>query len=178
METAIGVFNSRDRAEKALKELLRSEVPKESIVFLTSSETEAASLAIEFGALAGGVAGGAAGVTERSRGDDFIPHSRFRACSSAGNRRHGPSGFGGCGNRLGGGKVGVDRPHHSPTDARQQGCRIVPKRFKGRPLPDYCEDELSRCRECGVLHPRSNGAQLPTTSKSKNACRQLERLVK
>src|ERR1700733_12172545 len=63
METTIGVFNSRDRAEKALRELLRSEVPKESIVFLTSSETEAASLAIEFGALAGGVAGGAAGVT-------------------------------------------------------------------------------------------------------------------
>ena len=63
METAIGVFNSRDRAEKALKELLHRDVPKESIVFLTTSETEAASLAIEFGALAGGVAGGAAGVT-------------------------------------------------------------------------------------------------------------------
>jgi anti-sigma B factor antagonist len=63
METAIGVFNSRDRAEKALKELVRRDVPKESIVFLTSSETEAASLAIEFGALAGGVAGSAAGVT-------------------------------------------------------------------------------------------------------------------
>ncbi|MFZ0036640.1 MAG: STAS domain-containing protein [Candidatus Acidiferrales bacterium] len=63
METAIGVFNSRDRAEKALKELLHRDVPKESIVFLTTSETEAASLAIEFGALAGGVAGSAAGVT-------------------------------------------------------------------------------------------------------------------
>ncbi len=63
METAIGVFNSRDRAEKALKELLKRDVPKESIVFLTASETEAASLAIEFGALAGGVAGSAAGVT-------------------------------------------------------------------------------------------------------------------
>ena len=63
METAIGVFNSRDRAEKALKELLHRDVPEESIVFLTTSETEAASLAIEFGALAGGVAGGAAGVT-------------------------------------------------------------------------------------------------------------------
>jgi anti-sigma B factor antagonist len=63
METAIGIFNSRDRAEKTLKELLHRDVPKESIVFLTASETEAASLAIEFGALAGGVAGGAAGVT-------------------------------------------------------------------------------------------------------------------
>ena len=29
METAIGVFNSRDRAEKALKELLHRDVPKD-----------------------------------------------------------------------------------------------------------------------------------------------------
>jgi anti-sigma B factor antagonist len=63
METAIGVFDSRDRAEEALKELLKRNVPQESIVFLTTSETEASSLAKEFGAWAGGFAGGAAGMT-------------------------------------------------------------------------------------------------------------------
>lgn len=63
METAIGVFDSRERAEEALKELLKRNVPQESIVFLTTSETEAASLAKEFGAWAGGFAGGAAGMT-------------------------------------------------------------------------------------------------------------------
>ncbi|MFZ0635488.1 MAG: STAS domain-containing protein [Candidatus Acidiferrales bacterium] len=63
METAIGVFDSRDRAEEALKELLKRNVPQESIVFLTTSETEAASLAKELGAWAGGFAGGAAGMT-------------------------------------------------------------------------------------------------------------------
>ncbi|MFZ0036415.1 MAG: STAS domain-containing protein [Candidatus Acidiferrales bacterium] len=63
METAIGVFDSRDQAEKALRELLKRNVPQESIVFLTTSETEAASLAKEFGSWAGGFAGGAAGMT-------------------------------------------------------------------------------------------------------------------
>ncbi len=63
METAIGVFDSRDRAEEALKELLKRNVPQESIVFLTTSDTEAASIAKEFGAWLGGFAGGAAGMT-------------------------------------------------------------------------------------------------------------------
>jgi anti-sigma B factor antagonist len=63
METAIGVFDSRDKAEMALRELLKRNVPQESIVFLTTSETEAASMAKDFGSWAGGFAGGAAGMT-------------------------------------------------------------------------------------------------------------------
>ena len=35
METAIGVFTSRDHAEEAVKELRERGVPQESIVFLT-----------------------------------------------------------------------------------------------------------------------------------------------
>jgi anti-sigma B factor antagonist len=50
METAIGVFTSRDNAEQAVKELQGRGVPEKSIVFLTRSETEAKSLAKEFGA--------------------------------------------------------------------------------------------------------------------------------
>ncbi len=41
METAIGVFATRDRAAEAVQELLRSGVPEDSIVFLTRSETDA-----------------------------------------------------------------------------------------------------------------------------------------
>ncbi|MFY9845442.1 MAG: anti-sigma factor antagonist [Terriglobales bacterium] len=63
METAIGVFTSRDHAEKAVKELRERGVPEESIVFLTRSENEAKSIAKEFGAYAGGFVGGAAGMT-------------------------------------------------------------------------------------------------------------------
>ena len=63
METAIGVFASRDHAEKAVKDLLEQGVPEESIVFLTRSENEAKSIAKELGAYVGGFVGGAAGIT-------------------------------------------------------------------------------------------------------------------
>ena len=63
METAIGVFTSRDHAEGAVKELRERGVPEESIVFLTRSESDANNLAKEFGAYVGGFVGGAAGMT-------------------------------------------------------------------------------------------------------------------
>jgi hypothetical protein len=40
MESAIGVFDSRARAEEAVKEL-KKHVPEDSIIFLTRSENEA-----------------------------------------------------------------------------------------------------------------------------------------
>jgi anti-sigma B factor antagonist len=63
METAIGVFSSRDRAEEAVRTLRGSGVPEESIIFLTRSENEAKAVAKEFGAAVGGFMGGAAGMT-------------------------------------------------------------------------------------------------------------------
>ena len=63
METAVGVFDSRERAEQAMKELLKKQIPQESIVFLTRSETEAHSLGKEIGTYAGGFVGGAVGMT-------------------------------------------------------------------------------------------------------------------
>jgi anti-sigma B factor antagonist len=63
METAIGVFASRDHAGKAVKELRERGIPEESIVFLTRSETEAKTIAQELGPLVGGFVGGAVGMT-------------------------------------------------------------------------------------------------------------------
>jgi anti-sigma B factor antagonist len=63
METAIGVFSSRERAEEAIRELRRSGVSDDSMVFLTVSENEAKSVAKMFGASVGGFAGGAAGMS-------------------------------------------------------------------------------------------------------------------
>ena len=63
METVVGVFGSREKAEEAVKELLDQRIPQESIVFLTRSESEALSLGKELGAYAGGFVGGAAGMT-------------------------------------------------------------------------------------------------------------------
>ncbi len=61
LETAVGVFTSRDRAEAALKELLEKGVPEDAIVYLTRSESEAVILGKEIGGFAGGIAGGAVG---------------------------------------------------------------------------------------------------------------------
>ena len=63
METAIGVFSSRDHAEEAVKELRQHGVPEQSVVFLTRSESEAKKISKEFGATVGGFVGGAAGMS-------------------------------------------------------------------------------------------------------------------
>jgi anti-sigma B factor antagonist len=63
METAIGVFASRDHAEEAAKELLGLGLPEESIVFLTRSEADAKQVAKQLGTYVGGFAGGAAGMS-------------------------------------------------------------------------------------------------------------------
>jgi len=63
VETAIGVFAQRDRAEEAVKSLLEQHVPKDSIVYLTKSEAEAKSIGKELGAYAGGFVGGATGLS-------------------------------------------------------------------------------------------------------------------
>jgi len=62
METAIGVFSSRERAEAAVRELLESRVPEESIVFLTRSAPQATTIGKQFGATVGGFVGVATGV--------------------------------------------------------------------------------------------------------------------
>jgi len=63
METAIGVFSSRDGAEQAMKELRQRGVPENSVNYLTRSETEAKTIAKEFGTYVGGFMGGAAGMS-------------------------------------------------------------------------------------------------------------------
>jgi anti-sigma B factor antagonist len=62
MESAIGVFASRDRAEQAVKEL-KQHVPEDSIVFLTRSENEAKTVGKQLGSFVGGFTGGAAGMS-------------------------------------------------------------------------------------------------------------------
>jgi len=63
METAIGVFASRDNADEGVGELLQRGVPESSIVFLTRSESEAKTVGKQLGAFAGGFVGGAAGMS-------------------------------------------------------------------------------------------------------------------
>jgi len=62
VETAIGVYDSRDRAERAVKDLIAKNVPVDSIIFLTRSESEASNFAKEVGGFAGGFLGGTVGM--------------------------------------------------------------------------------------------------------------------
>ncbi len=61
METAIGVFDSREKAEQAVKELLDHQIPERAIVFLTRSESEAMNFGKGLGTYAGAFLGGAVG---------------------------------------------------------------------------------------------------------------------
>src|SRR5436853_6968859 len=63
VETAIGVFASRDRAEQAVGQLRRQGVPEQSLDFLTRSKNEAETVGEEFGAYVGGFVAGAAGMS-------------------------------------------------------------------------------------------------------------------
>jgi anti-sigma B factor antagonist len=59
VEIAIGIFDSTERAEQAVKDLRRNQIPGQAIIFLTGSENEAMSFTKELGAYVGGVMGGA-----------------------------------------------------------------------------------------------------------------------
>jgi anti-sigma B factor antagonist len=59
VEIVIGLFDSTERAEQAVKELRQNQIPGQAIIFLTGSENEAMSFTNELGAYVGGVMGGA-----------------------------------------------------------------------------------------------------------------------
>jgi len=59
VEIAIGIFDSTERAEQAVKDLRQNQIPGQAIIFLTGSENEAMSFTKELGAYVGGVMGGA-----------------------------------------------------------------------------------------------------------------------
>jgi anti-sigma B factor antagonist len=59
VEIVIGIFDSTERAEQAVKDLRQNQIPGQAIIFLTGSENEAASFTKDLGACLGGVMGGA-----------------------------------------------------------------------------------------------------------------------
>ena len=60
METAVGVFAARGRAEEAVKRLLEQHVPEERIIYLTRSESEAKNVGQQLGGQAVGPIDGVA----------------------------------------------------------------------------------------------------------------------
>jgi anti-sigma B factor antagonist len=59
VEIAIGIFDSTEGAEQAVKDLRQNQIPGQAIIFLTGSENEAMSFTKELGTYVGGVMGGA-----------------------------------------------------------------------------------------------------------------------
>jgi anti-sigma B factor antagonist len=72
VETLIGVFDSQENARKALKDLLRENVPRESIVFLTRSENEIVALAEELRARVSGLVLTSSELENTSDSEDFL----------------------------------------------------------------------------------------------------------
>jgi hypothetical protein len=63
METAIGVFSTRDQAEQAVRALKQRGVPQESIVFMNRSDSAGKARAEHFGATVGGFVGMGVGMS-------------------------------------------------------------------------------------------------------------------
>jgi anti-sigma B factor antagonist len=61
MDTAVGVFASRERAEEAVKSLLEHQVPQERIIYLTRWENDARSIEKQLGEYSGNPIGGPVG---------------------------------------------------------------------------------------------------------------------
>lgn len=61
METAIGIFSSRDSAEEAVKDLLTAKVSQDVIVFLNHSKAKAKTVGMQQGSTVGGFMGAATG---------------------------------------------------------------------------------------------------------------------
>ena len=63
METAIGVFASRELGQDAMRQLIEQKVPHESIIFLSRKEPEAKTFCKHLGATIGAYVGAAGGMS-------------------------------------------------------------------------------------------------------------------
>ncbi len=178
METTIGVFDSRERAEQAVKALIEHHVPQESIVFLTRSETEAMGFGKDMGKFVGGFMGGAVGATAGCVGAALALIPGFGQVFALGVG--GAALLGYLGSRAGASlaeKVADDPATVKPTseeksadeaehflEVLKSGCSLV--------LVQSEFHEVSGAASA-VLDRYGLGKQMPTTSKAQNSVREV-----
>jgi len=179
METAIGVFDSREHAETAVKELLQKHVPEESIVFLTRSESEAMSFGKELGSYAGGFIGGAVGTTAAVVGATLALIPGFGQVFALGVG--GAALLGYLGSKAGGNLVkGISEEPGAPKPASseksgEEGAHLLEVLKEGRSvIVVRTEFHDVAATACGVLDKLGLGKQAPTTTKSQTTTRQAE----
>jgi len=176
METAIGVFDSREGAEAAVKELLQKHVPQESIVFLTRSESEAMSFGKEVGTYAGGFIGGAVGTTAAVVGATLALIPGFGQVFALGVG--GAALLGYLGSKAGG-SLAKSISHDPgapeatvPEKAGEEGAHLLEVLKHGRSvIVVRTEFKEVAATACGVLDKLGLGKQAATASKPETATR-------
>ncbi|MGC0778936.1 MAG: STAS domain-containing protein, partial [Candidatus Acidiferrum sp.] len=177
METAIGVFGSRESAEEAVKELLKQHVPEESIVFLTRSESEAMSFGKGLGEYAGGFLGGALGATAGCVGATLALIPGFGQVFALGVG--GAALLGYLGSKAGGSLAkGIAEEPAAPKPASseksgEEGAHLLEVLKQGRSVVVVrTEFRDVAAAATGVLDRLGLGMQAPTTTKSQTSTRQ------
>jgi len=176
METAIGVFDSREHAEAAVKELLQKHVPEESIVFLTRSESEAMSFGKELGTYAGGFIGGAVGTTAAVVGATLALIPGFGQVFALGVGGAALLGF--LGSKAGGTiakgiSTEADAPKTaSPDKAGEEGTHLLEVLKQGRSVI-VVRTEFQEVAQVasGVLDRLGLGKHAPSSSKPETSVR-------
>jgi anti-sigma B factor antagonist len=178
METAIGVFDSRENAEAAVKELIEKHVPEESIVFLTRSESEAMSFGKELGTYAGGFIGGAVGTTAGCVGAALALIPGFGQVFALGVGGAALLGF--LGSRVGGKLAkGISEEPGAPKiasdeKAGEEGAHLLEVLKQGRSvIVVRTEFKDVAATASGVLDKLGLGKQAPTSSKPETSTRSL-----
>jgi anti-sigma B factor antagonist len=176
METAIGVFDSREHAEIAVKELLLKHVPEESIVFLTRSESEAMSFAKELGTYAGGFIGGAVGTTAGCVGAALALIPGFGQVFALGVG--GAALLGYLGSKVGGSLTkGLSEDTEAsrvatPEKSGEEGAHLLEVLNQGRSvIVVRTEFREVAAAASGVLDKLGLGRQAPSASKPESAAR-------
>jgi anti-sigma B factor antagonist len=177
METAIGVFDSREAAEAAVKELIQNHVPQESIIFLTRSETDAMSFGKDLGRFAGGFMGGAVGATVGCVGATLALIPGFGQVFALGVG--GAALLGYLGSRAGGSIAGIatepEVPAPTPGEkAPEEAAHFLEVLRSGRSLV-LVQTEFHEVagKAAAVLDRLGLGKQAPSASKSQASVREV-----
>ena len=177
METTIGVFSSRDRAEEAVQELFAKKVPREAIVFLTTSETEAKSVGKGLGATVGGFMGAATGMSAGVVAATLLVVPGIGQVFALGFGAAALLGLAGAGagSALGGAAAGNDGPAVPHKESSEDAEFFREALKEGRSLIVVrTESHETAGVACGILDRLGLGIQGRTPLKMETAIRHVE----
>jgi len=178
LETTIGVFSSRERAEEAVKELLAKKVPQEAIVFLTMSETEAKTVGKGFGATVGGFMGAATGMSAGVVAATLLVVPGIGQVFALGFGAAALLGLAGvgAGSAVGGAAAGDKKSPLPAPDAKSEDVAFFREVLKGGRSLIVVRTESKEIANtaCAILDRLGLGIQGSTPTKMQTAVRHVE----